>query len=180
VIINPVLNMSVTSWAVDLRRKMNLCFQKKFRDCIKGVVTLWNVNVSVDMICGCVKCVCCKFVGLKCVCCKFVGFKCVCCKFVGLKCECRQIDSKYSFNTHISGAVSTHTFQMQFQHTHFKCSFNTHTHTIQFQHTHFRCSFNTHIPGAVSTHTFQELQSNPIKVTSDVTNKHNSKLLRIY
>ena len=27
-----------------------------------------------------------------------------------------------SFNTHISGAVSTHTFQVQFQHTHFRYS----------------------------------------------------------
>ena len=53
---------------------------------------------------------------------------------------------RYSFNTHISGAVSTHTFQLQFQHAHFKCGFNTHissavsTHTfqVQFQHTHFK------------------------------------------
>ena len=35
--------------------------------------------------------------------------------------------SRYSFNTHISGAVSTHTFQVQFQHTI----------QMQFQHTHF-------------------------------------------
>ena len=54
---------------------------------------------------------------------------------------------------HVSGTVSTHRFQVQFQHAHFRCSFNTHisgavsTHTfqLQFQHTHFRCSFNTHI-----------------------------------
>ena len=40
--------------------------------------------------------------------------------------------SRYSFNTHISGAVSTNTFQAQFQHTHFKCSFNTHISSANF------------------------------------------------
>ncbi len=72
----------------------------------------------------------------------------------------------YSFNTHIPGTVSTHTFQVQFQHTHFKYSFNTHithnthisgtvsTHTfqVQFQHTHFKYSFNTHISMQFNTH----------------------------
>ena len=61
--------------------------------------------------------------------------------------------STYSFNTHISSAVSnihssavsTHTFQMQFR-TYIQ---------VQFQHTHFKRSFNTHISSAVSTHIFQ-------------------------
>merc|ERR1712093_382572 len=52
---------------------------------------------------------------------------------------------RYSFNTYISSTVSTHTFQVQFQHTHFKCNFNTH----------FKYSFHTHISSTVSTHTFQ-------------------------
>ena len=53
----------------------------------------------------------------------------------------------------MSNTISTHTFQVEFQHAHFKRSFNTHissavsTHAfqIQFQHTHFRHSFNTQL-----------------------------------
>ena len=33
---------------------------------------------------------------------------------------------RHSFSLHISGTVSTHTFEMQFQHSYFMCSFNTH------------------------------------------------------
>ena len=62
---------------------------------------------------------------------------------------------KYSFNTHISSAVSTHIFQALFQHTHFKYSFNayisstvsTHTHT----HTHSE-SKNLKILQKLKTH----------------------------
>ena len=65
--------------------------------------------------------------------------------------------------THTSRTVSTHIFQVQFQHTHFRCSFNahisiavsTHTFQVQFQHTYFKYSFNTHISSTVSTHIFQ-------------------------
>ena len=49
--------------------------------------------------------------------------------------------------TRISKTVSTHTFQVRFQHTNFKDSFNTHI---------FRCSFNTHISTcSFKTHIFK-------------------------
>ena len=60
------------------------------------------------------------------------------------------------------GTVSTHIFQVQFQHT------STHTFQLQFQHTQFShgfnthistCSFNKHISDTVSTHTFQRAVS---------------------
>ena len=61
--------------------------------------------------------------------------------------------------------ISTHIFQVQFQHTHISGTVLTHIFQAQFQHKHFKHIFNTHIPGAVSkrthfkysfkTHTFQ-------------------------
>ena len=71
---------------------------------------------------------------------------------------------EYSFNTHIPGAVSTHTFQVRFQHTHISSTnFDTHISSPVFRHTHFKYSFSTH----THTHTFQvQFQHTPVPVST--------------
>ena len=62
---------------------------------------------------------------------------------------------RYSFNTHISGAVSTHTFQVQFQHTHSSCSFN---HSLTTRHS----------PTRENTHHSPPLEWLPAMIFTDI------------
>ena len=63
-----------------------------------------------------------------------------------------EVSFKSSFNTNISSAISTHTFQVQFQHIF----------QVQFQHTYFKHSFKTPISSQFQhthTHTNSILQN---------------------